>query len=151
ARVIEAGERPRRRPAADRLPRSTETTKARRASSRSIQFCSLRKEGLQLPTVLSPPSKPHGFESGDDRTSPRSEGDPMSRIAAIDPSTAPATVKQLLDGVQKGMGVIPNLFRVAAQSPAALESLALQFGVAGKGSFDARTREAIALTVSESN
>jgi AhpD family alkylhydroperoxidase len=75
----------------------------------------------------------------------------MSRIAAIDPSTAPATVKPLLDGVQKGMGVTPNLFRVAGQSPAALESLVAQFGAAGKGSFDARTREAIALTVSESN
>jgi uncharacterized peroxidase-related enzyme len=75
----------------------------------------------------------------------------MSRIAAIDPSYAPATVKPLLDGVQKGMGVTPNLFRVAAQSPAALESLVAQFGAAGKGAFDARTREAVALAVSESN
>jgi uncharacterized peroxidase-related enzyme len=75
----------------------------------------------------------------------------MSRIAAIDPSTAPATVRPLLDGVQKGLGVTPNLFRVAAQSPAALESLVSQFGAASKGSFNARTREAIALVVSEAN
>jgi uncharacterized peroxidase-related enzyme len=76
---------------------------------------------------------------------------PMSRIAAIDPSTAPATVKPLLDGVQRGLGAIPNLFRVAAQSPAALESLVAQFGAISKGSFDGRTREAVALAVSESN
>jgi uncharacterized peroxidase-related enzyme len=75
----------------------------------------------------------------------------MSKIAAIDPSTAPATVKPLLDGVQKSMGVTPNLFRVAAQSPAALESLVALFGATGKGSFDMRAREVIALAVSESN
>jgi uncharacterized peroxidase-related enzyme len=75
----------------------------------------------------------------------------MSKIAAIDPSTAPATVRPLLDGVQKGMGATPNMFRVAAQSPVALESLVAQFGAMGKGSFDARTREALALAISESN
>jgi uncharacterized peroxidase-related enzyme len=75
----------------------------------------------------------------------------MSRIAAIDPNAAPAAVKPLLDAVQKGMGVTPNLFRVAAQSPAALEALVALFGATAKGHFDARTREAIALAVSESN
>jgi uncharacterized peroxidase-related enzyme len=75
----------------------------------------------------------------------------MSRIAAIDPSTASAAVKPLLDGVQKGMGMTPNLFRVAAQSPAALEALVSLFGATGKGSFNARTREAVALAVSEAN
>jgi uncharacterized peroxidase-related enzyme len=74
----------------------------------------------------------------------------MSRVAAIDPSTAPAPVKTLLDGVQKGLGATPNLFRVAAQSPAALESLVGLFGAVGK-TFNARTREAIALAVSEAN
>lgn len=75
----------------------------------------------------------------------------MSRIAAIEPSTAPAAVKSLLDGVQKGLGATPNLFRVAAQSPAALDALVGLFGATSKGSFNARTREAIALTVSEAN
>jgi uncharacterized peroxidase-related enzyme len=75
----------------------------------------------------------------------------MSQIAAIDPSTAPSAVRPLLDGVQKGMGATPNMFRVAAQSPVALESLVAQFGAMGKGSFDARTREALALAISESN
>jgi uncharacterized peroxidase-related enzyme len=85
------------------------------------------------------------------RVAARPKETPMSRIAAIDPSTASATVRPLLDGVQKGMGMTPNMFRVAAQSPVALESLVAQFGAIGKGSFDARTREALALVVSESN
>lgn len=75
----------------------------------------------------------------------------MSRIAAVDPNAASAPVKTLLDGVQKGLGATPNVFRVAAQSPAALESMVALFGATAKGSFDARTREAIALTVSEAN
>ena len=75
----------------------------------------------------------------------------MSRVPAVDPASAPVAVKSLLDGVQKGMGVTPNLFKVAAQSPAALESLVAFFGATAKGHFDARTREAIALAVSEAN
>jgi uncharacterized peroxidase-related enzyme len=75
----------------------------------------------------------------------------MSRVPAIDPKSAPTAVATLLEGVQKAMGATPNLFRVAAQSPAALESLVALFGAIGKGRFDAKTREAIALAVSESN
>ncbi len=75
----------------------------------------------------------------------------MSRIPAIAPELAAPTVKPLLEGVQKGMGMVPNLFRVAAQAPAALESLVALFGATGKGSFDAKTRESIALAVSEAN
>jgi uncharacterized peroxidase-related enzyme len=73
----------------------------------------------------------------------------MSRIPAIDPTTATGHVKELLDGVQKGLGVTPNLFRVAAQSPAALEALVTLFGAVAKTRFNARGREAIALAVSE--
>ena len=73
----------------------------------------------------------------------------MSRIPAIDPASATGNVKTMLDGVQKGLGVTPNMFRVAAQSPAALEALTAFFGSVGKGRINARTREAIALTVSE--
>jgi uncharacterized peroxidase-related enzyme len=73
----------------------------------------------------------------------------MNRIAAIDPSTATGTVKTLLEGVQKGLGVTPNLFRVAAQSPSVLEALTSLFGATSKGHLNAKTREAIALTVSE--
>ncbi len=75
----------------------------------------------------------------------------MSRIPAVDPTVASPSVQSLLAGVKKGLGMTPNLFRVAAQSPAALEALVAFFGAVQKGSFDARNREAIALAVSEAN
>lgn len=75
----------------------------------------------------------------------------MSRIAAIDPAHATAAVKPMLDAVNANFGVTPNLFRVAAQSPAALEGLLGLNGALVKGALDARTRGAIALAVSEAN
>jgi uncharacterized peroxidase-related enzyme len=73
----------------------------------------------------------------------------MSRILAVEPSTATGAVKTMLDAVQKGLGVTPNLFRVAAQSAPVLEALTSLFGATSKGRLSAKTREAIALTVSE--
>lgn len=73
----------------------------------------------------------------------------MSRIPAVDPASATGHVKTMLDGVQRGLGVTPNLFRVAAQSPATLEAVTALFGATAKGRFKAATREAIALAVSE--
>ena len=73
----------------------------------------------------------------------------MNRLPAVDPTTATGTTKTLLDGVQKDLGVTPNLFRVAAQSTPVLEALTSMFGAASKGHLNAKTREAIALTVSE--
>jgi uncharacterized peroxidase-related enzyme len=75
----------------------------------------------------------------------------MSRIPAVDPNSASAPVKTLLNGVQKGLGATPNLFRVAAQSPAVLEALVALFAATGKGTLNGRTREAIALAASEAN
>jgi AhpD family alkylhydroperoxidase len=73
----------------------------------------------------------------------------MSRIPAIDLASATGSVKTLLDGVQKGLGATPNLFRVAAQSPSVLEGMVGLFGAVAKGKLGARVRESIALTVSE--
>jgi hypothetical protein len=46
----------------------------------------------------------------------------MSRIPAVDRASADPKSKPLLDAVNKAFGVTPNLFRVTAQSPAALEA-----------------------------
>ena len=46
----------------------------------------------------------------------------MPRLTPIDPATAEGKAKVLLDGVQKKLGVVPNLFRTMAASPAVLES-----------------------------
>ena len=73
------------------------------------------------------------------------------KIDAIDPNTASPNVKPLLDGVKKGLGMVPNVFRVAAQSPVGIESLVALVGATGKGTLNAKTRESIALAVSEAN
>ena len=76
----------------------------------------------------------------------------MSRIqtpASIEAS--PVAAQPLLEAVKKQLGVVPNLFRVVANSPAALEGYLGLNGALGKGTLDARTRERIALTVAEIN
>ena len=45
----------------------------------------------------------------------------MERIKAINPEQATGKSKQLLDGVQKKLGMTPNMMRTMAQSPAVLE------------------------------
>jgi uncharacterized peroxidase-related enzyme len=64
---------------------------------------------------------------------------------------APAAAQPLLKAVNAQLGVVPNLFRLLAASPAALEGLLGLSGALGKGALDAKTRGRIALTVAEAN
>lgn len=76
----------------------------------------------------------------------------MNRLATH-PSIAasPEAARPFLEGVEKQLGSVPNLFRTVASSPAALEGF-LAFGAAiGKGKLDLRTRERIALAVADIN
>jgi uncharacterized peroxidase-related enzyme len=76
----------------------------------------------------------------------------MSRIAT--PSTvdtAPVSAQPMLEGVKKQLGVVPNLFRVVANSPAALEGFLGLSGALARGKLDARTRARLALVVAEQN
>lgn len=74
----------------------------------------------------------------------------MSRLAIPARDAAPAASQPLLDAVEKGLGSVPNLFRLVAQSPAALEGMLGLSGALGR-SLDARTRERIALAVAAVN
>lgn len=76
----------------------------------------------------------------------------MSRIptpATVD--DAPAAAQPLLDAVKKQLGVVPNLFRLVANSPAALEGYLGLSAALGKGALAPQTRERIALAVAEIN
>ena len=76
----------------------------------------------------------------------------MSRIPT--PATieaAPPAARPLLEGVKKQFGVVPNMFRLIANSPAALESYLDLSDALGKGTLPAPTRERIALAVAEIN
>lgn len=74
----------------------------------------------------------------------------MSRIALPAPENTPAKSQPLLDGVKAQLGTVPNLFRLIALSPAALEAY-LGFSAALGKTLDAKTRERIALTVAQVN
>lgn len=76
----------------------------------------------------------------------------MSRIhlpASID--AAPSASRPLLEGVKKLLGSVPNLFRLTANSPAALEGYLGLNGALAKGILPPQTRERIALAVAEIN
>lgn len=72
----------------------------------------------------------------------------MSRIPT--PATiedAPAAAHAALNGVKASLGQVPNLYRLAANSPAALEGLLSLNAALGKGALNAATRERIALAI----
>ena len=76
----------------------------------------------------------------------------MSRLvtpASIESS--PAASQPLLEAVQRQLGVVPNLFRLVGNSPAALEGYLGLSGALGKGALEPRTRERLALTVAALN
>lgn len=73
----------------------------------------------------------------------------INTFASIE--TAPAAAQPLLQSAKKQLGSVPNLFRVIANSPAALEGYFSLNGALAKGALDAKTRERIALAVAEIN
>ncbi|MHA7871252.1 MAG: carboxymuconolactone decarboxylase family protein [Hyphococcus sp.] len=77
----------------------------------------------------------------------------MSRLTPIsdaDADAAPAAA-ELFAAVKSKAGMVPNVYRVIANQPAALAAT-LKFGEElSKGAFDPKTREAIALTVAGAN
>ena len=76
----------------------------------------------------------------------------MSRIAIpASIEATPAAARPLLDAVNKQLGLVPNLFRLIATSPAALEGYLGLNGALAKGALDAKTRERIALAVAQIN
>ena len=75
----------------------------------------------------------------------------MPRLPAISPEDAAGQAKELLDGVQAKLGMIPNLMRTMANAPAVLEAYLHFNGALAMGSLPATLREQIALTVAEVN
>jgi uncharacterized peroxidase-related enzyme len=64
---------------------------------------------------------------------------------------APAASQPLLEAVKTQLGSVPNLFRLVANSPVALDGYLSMNGALNKGTLPAATRERIALAVAEIN
>ena len=74
----------------------------------------------------------------------------MSRLAIPDRDDVPEASKSILDGVHKQLGVVPNMYRLIAQSPAALEGFTSNNRALAR-TLDVKTRERIALAVAQLN
>lgn len=75
----------------------------------------------------------------------------MSRLPLATASNAPAASQPLLDQVQAAFGATPNMFRVVANSPAALQAMWGFFGALGGGTLPAKLGEQIAVAVADRN
>ncbi|MBL8907166.1 MAG: peroxidase-related enzyme [Rhizobiales bacterium] len=75
----------------------------------------------------------------------------MTHVNLIDPASSSAAVKPTLDKINGAFGVVPNMFRAVANSPAALSSMWGSFGALGGGTLGARLGEEIAVAVANAN
>ncbi|MDD0837678.1 carboxymuconolactone decarboxylase family protein [Curvibacter sp. HBC61] len=75
----------------------------------------------------------------------------MSRLSIPTFEQAHAAAQPLLSAVQKQLGVLPNLMKLAGHSPAGLEGYLALSGALAKGQLSVQLRERIALTVAEFN
>ncbi len=74
----------------------------------------------------------------------------MSRLVIPAPDNVPEGSRSILDAVHKQLGVVPNMFRLIATSPAALQGFAANNGALAR-TLDVKTRERIALAVAQVN
>jgi uncharacterized peroxidase-related enzyme len=74
-----------------------------------------------------------------------------ARLPLIDPARASGQQKELLDAVRAKMGLVPNMTRALANSPAALRGYLDFSGALAGTSLSARQREQLALAVAEVN
>jgi uncharacterized peroxidase-related enzyme len=73
------------------------------------------------------------------------------RLKQIDPAQATGKVKTLFEALQAKLGMVPNLTRGLANSPAALDAfVAMKTALAG-GALDGRFGERISLATAEAN
>ncbi|AVD95510.1 MULTISPECIES: carboxymuconolactone decarboxylase family protein [Pseudomonas] len=75
----------------------------------------------------------------------------MTRITALSLDQAPTGSRAALEGIQKGLGFIPNAFRTLAHAPVALNGYLGLAQALGKSSLSAAEREVVALATSEIN
>ena len=75
----------------------------------------------------------------------------MSRINTLSLEHATDTTRPLLEGVQKKIGFLPNVFKTLAHAPAVLSSYLQQSAALGKTSLSATEKEAIFLATSQVN
>jgi uncharacterized peroxidase-related enzyme len=74
----------------------------------------------------------------------------MSRLATPVGDDVPEASRPILDAVHQQLGLVPNMFRLIASSPAVLQGFTANNGALAK-TLDLKTRERIALAVAQVN
>lgn len=75
----------------------------------------------------------------------------MTRISALELSAAPAASQDMLNAVKQKLGMIPNLFKTFAHSPAVLQFYLAQSEALAGGVLSAQLREQLALVTAGAN
>ena len=75
----------------------------------------------------------------------------MTRVTLVSPADATGDARAHLDQIKAAFGVVPNMFKAVANSPAALASMWGSFGALGSGTIGARLGEEIAVAVANAN
>jgi uncharacterized peroxidase-related enzyme len=75
----------------------------------------------------------------------------MTRVTLIDPVNATGPVASQLGQVKSAFGIVPNMFRAVANSPAALNSMWNAFGSLSQGRIGAKLGEQIAVAIADRN
>jgi uncharacterized peroxidase-related enzyme len=75
----------------------------------------------------------------------------MSTFRSITPEEASGLNKQLFDGLQKRLGMVPNLAQKLANAPAALKAYLSFGGALAEGRLSGKVREQIAVAVANEN
>eukprot|EP01037_Dinobryon_pediforme_P016267 gene16267-16446_t len=75
----------------------------------------------------------------------------MVRLKALNPDEATGKAKELFNAIQSKLGMVPNMMRTMANSPALLEGYLNLSGALAHGSLGAKTGELLALAISEKN
>lgn len=75
----------------------------------------------------------------------------MTRLQALDPKEATGRSKELFEGIQAKLGMVPNMMKTMGNSSVVLEGYLNLSEILGKGSLGGKLGELLALTVAENN
>ncbi|MEU7790325.1 carboxymuconolactone decarboxylase family protein [Amycolatopsis sp. NPDC049159] len=75
----------------------------------------------------------------------------MTRIDLVDPDRITDQRAETLSEIKGAFGLVPNMFRAVANSPAALTSMWSQFAALGTGTLGAKLGEQIAVAIADRN
>ena len=75
----------------------------------------------------------------------------MTHLQALDPKEATGRSKELFEGIQAKLGMVPNMMKTMGNSSVVLEGYLNLSEILGKGSLGGKLGELLALTVAENN